>query len=93
MTGLATVGMFTRGYVRDVLVCLLSIMQYLPCLSLLYIVVEQHMNVSLNLMWQPRYVLYTEGNYTKVQKGLSHVRYLYGRPVDFRINDVTFCSF
>ena len=44
------------------------------------------MNASLNLMWQPGYVVYTEENYTKVQRGLPHVRYLYGHPIGFRIN-------
>jgi hypothetical protein len=40
-----------------------------------------------------RYVLYIEGNYTKVQQGLPHVRYLCGWPTAFRTNDVTCCSF
>jgi len=60
VTGLDTAGMFTQVYVRDALVCLLSITQYFPCLPLLFVVVEQRMNVNLNIMWQPRYVLYTE---------------------------------
>lgn len=40
VTGLATAETFTRGDVQDELVCLLSIMQYFPCLPLLFIVVE-----------------------------------------------------